>query len=216
MNNTQERERRSKLMKKISELNNKNPEYHKILSDSAKKTSSRPDILAIRSNNLKKWRENNPEDFAKIVEILKISAPKNPTWFSKPEKILFLLVNKIEGFNFKFNQVVKSNNFDWLSKRKQIDMADKNKNIYIEFDGPTHFNCWGNEAKFAEVKRRDYLLNNYMIENQFMIIRISYDQFIDKRKKGGFFKPECVIKLIELLNTYTVGVFTIGDKYGQY
>lgn len=143
-----------------------------------------------------------------------IASDKKLTWFSKPEKMLFAYLVALPEFDFRFNQVVISKTFDWNSKRKQVDMADKSKNIYVEYDGPFHFMPCGNEARLLETKKRDDLLNKYIEDNKFIIIRISYDQFNDRKKiKNSFFNEECLVELNKILNEKIPGVYKIGNKY---
>lgn len=216
MSNSEERKRRSNLLKELQPLLN-TPEAKQKMSDSAKKTSARPDIQQQRSERLANWRKENPEDFKiKCTEKMLAAKPKKITWFSKPEKLLFEYLKSIPGFNFRFNQIIKSYLFNWKSKRKQIDMADKKSNIYVEFDGPTHFKSMGREEALLEVKRRDALLEEHIKNNNLILIRISYDQFKDKRKNGGIFKEDCLIKINKILNDKIPGIYKIGIYYEQH
>ena len=213
LNNTDERIRRSELMKEMRKTLYDDSEVLKKISDAAKETAARPEIIEQRAANLKKWRDNNPEDFkTKCTDKMLQAKPDKINWFSKPEKMLYQLLLKLSDFNFKFNQVIKSSIFDWKSKRKQIDMADKNKGIYVEFDGPWHFIPMGNEEKFKEAVRRDRLLEQHIKDNNLILIRISYDQFHDSRK-NPYFYDECIEKLFTIINSNNPGIFKIGNKY---
>jgi hypothetical protein len=218
MANPEERKRRSKLMSHLQETVLATPENRALLSISAKKTSERPEILAQRSSNLQRWRDENPEDFKeKCTDKMLAAKPQETVWFSKPEKMLYAFLLGLPDFQFKFNQVIKSSNFDWRSQRKQVDMADKAKKTYVEFDGPFHFKLFSKTGrdKLAETKRRDGLLDGYMIEHELVLVRISYDQFHDN-KTNPYFKPECLNALTQIIRTGNPGVFKIGEMYEQY
>lgn len=216
MNNPAERDRRSKLMKEIVEEKKKDPDYIILLSENAKKTSARPEIIAQRTAQLQNWRIENPYEFnIRCLEPFLAAKPTDPTWFSKPEKMLFQYVVNMSEYSFSFNQVVKSDKFYWRSKRKQIDIADKNKNIYIEYDGPFHFHVYLGEAKLEETKKRDECLNQFILENNYILIRISYDQFHDSRK-NPYFEEECLNQLCKILKNNKSGIYKIGKYYGKY
>ncbi len=196
-------------MSEIQVILNQDPEYKKKLSDTAIKTSSRPEILEQRTLKLQQWRDEHPEDFYN-----KCIKKMHNTWHSKPEKILFQLLLKIDDFNFKRNQCIKSDFFDWKSQRKQIDIADKQKRIYIEYDGLLHFENIFGEEHLLKIKYRDYLLEKYISKHHWTLIRISDDQFIDKTVvKNSKFKPECISKLIEILQAQIPGIYKIGKRY---
>lgn len=219
MANPEERKRRSENMLQLLDTVLATPENRALLSEAAKKTSARPEILEQRSQQLAKWRQEHPDDFKeKCTDKMLAAKPEKPTWFSKPEKMLYAFVQTLPGFNFRFNQVVKSGSFDWQSQRKQVDIADKSKGIFVEFDGPFHFKLFSEASreKLIEVQRRDRLLDGYMIDKGLVLIRVSYDQFHDSRIEGkAYFKQECLDKLQSILETNQPGVYKIGDKYNE-
>jgi len=206
MSDPDERERRSKLMIEINNVQKQNPEYIKSLSERAKKTSARPDIIEKRSAQLKRWRDNNPEEFKSQCTDHML------TYKSKPEKILLnIITNKYDGF--KGNQFIIDDMFLQTSKakRKQVDIANIKEKILIEFDGHFHFK---NVEKFNNLeisKLRDSLLNEYASKNDYTLIRISHDQFIYKNKNE--FKPECLEQLFKLIDEKIPGVYKIGELY---
>lgn len=222
MNNPDERARHSQQMKSLYDEKKLGTSEMKIIfSETAKKTSTRQEIIQARSKQLQQWRAENPEEFkTKCTDKMLAAKPLKPTWFSKPEKLLFTIVYDLQNFNFKFNQIVKSNLFNWKSKRKQIDIADKQCGIYIEFDGPFHFKAYNQLDKLLEIQRRDKLLEEHIIQQKLLLIRISYDQFQDKKKNGGYFNKECLNQLFELIEMrkkeQLYGVFKIGEEYGKY
>lgn len=201
-----ERERRSKMMFRLNECQNKNPEFIKKISDTAKKTSARPDIIAKRSAQLKKWRDENPEDFYN-----KCTKKMHNCWQSKPEKILFNVLLGQVGFCFKHGQCVKSDFFDWKSKRKNVDIVDKSARIYIEFDGIYHFEPIRGGDVLKNVQHRDKMLDKHIERHVWTLIRVSDDQFCYKSER---FSDECIKALLDIVNQKQRGVFKIGKRYG--
>ena len=203
MSNPKERARRSEQMA----ANNKTLAARELSRNTAKKTSARPEILQARAKRLASWRENNFEEFyEKCIKTM------HATWHSKPELALFELLKNYSGYNFKLNQVVKSDNFETKSKRKQIDIADKDARFYVEFDGIIHFES---RVKGIEIlnqtKKRDKTLDAHINDNQWTLVRISYDQF--SYKDGGKFSEDCLKRLFDLLCKPTPGVHYIGASY---
>lgn len=211
----EEIERRSRVMTQV----NQSDMMRQKASETAKKTSARPEIQEARSKQLANWRDNNPEDFYNKCIINMLSS-----WHSVPEKELFNIVSKIEGFNFKYNQIVQSPSFISKTKRKQVDLADKKKQIYIEFDGVLHFEKRFQDPEiFKTIKEKDKSFNDYILNHNYLLIRISYDQFIystkmiDKVKHdASYFKQECLDQLIKILNDGIPGIYKIGEAYGKY
>jgi len=202
MSNPEERKRRSKAMAILDRT-----EYmRKKASETAIKTSARKDIQEKRAAQLKRWRDNNPEIFYEKC----VSKMLN-TWHSKPETILFEAVLNYNDYVFKRNQIVKSEIFPTKSKRKQIDIGDKSKRVYIEFDGQLHFK----ETQLKQLERvqlKDGLLDKHIIKHGWTLIRVSYDQFSYRKRDFGF-KKECLEKVFEILDNPTPGVHTIGEAY---
>ena len=57
----------------------------------------------------------------------------------------------------------------------------------------------------------------WIIENGYVLIRISQDQYIDRNKiEKSFFKPECLDRLCEILDKGEPGVHKIGKLYDQH
>lgn len=207
-----ERKRRSNQMKLLNDKQQSDSEFKKIVSETAKKTSSRKDILEKRSEQLKKWRDENPEEFFQ-----KCIRKMLTTFHTKPEKKLYEFLTSLNDFNFKYNQFVFSNEFFSKLKRKQIDLCDHNLNIYIEFDGILHFQPKRGQLFFENVKLRDDQLDSYIIKNNYILIRVSYDQFISKQHLSKcYFKQECLDNIIKVLNNKIPGIYRIGEAYGKY
>ena len=109
------------------------------------------------------------------------------------------------------NQVVKSELFITKSKRKQVDIGDKSKRVYVEFDGPLHFIQTGLK-QLENVQEKDKLLDEHIIKHEWTLIRVSYDQFSYRKSDYGFNK-ECIKKLFEILDNPISGVHKIGKNY---
>jgi hypothetical protein len=214
LDNPQERERRSKLMGEINQTDHMRQKS----SDAAIKTSARPEILESRTKQLEKWRKEHPEDFYE-----KCIKPMITAWQSKPEKLLFEFASSISDYHFERNVFIKSNSFTSLSKRRQMDIVDKQKRIYIEFDGIIHFDDIFGEDILKRNNVKDIEVENYISKHNWILIRVSYDQFIYKTKMinkikqdKSYFKQECLDKLLEILNNKIPGVYKIGEAYGQH
>lgn len=206
------------MMKLLNDKQQSDPVFKKIVSDTAKLTSSRPEILEKRTYQLKKWRDNNPELFKNICIYSMLNS-----WQSKPEKKLFEFVKLLDGFDFKKNQRIKSKLFVSSTKEKQIDIADKSKRIYIEFDGIFHFKDIFKKNVLLDINIKDKLLDEHIFNHNWTLIRVSYDQFIYKTKiinkikiDSSYFKQECLDEIIRLLQNNIPGVYKIGAAYGKY
>lgn len=213
-NNLEESARRAQVMTKI----NQSDVMRKKASDTAKNTSARPEIQIQRARQLKKWRDENPEEFYEKCVSKMINS-----WHSKPEIILFKYVSNINGFCFKRNQRVKSEIFLSSTKEKQVDMCDKEKRIYIEFDGALHFLPKFGIDALMKIQNYDKLLDAHISNHNWLLIRISYDQFIYSTKSinkvkhdASYFKQECLDKIVKILNNKIPGIYKIGDAYGQH
>lgn len=211
LTNPKEIKRRSELM---SEINQTDLMKQKA-SETAIKTSARPEIIEQRTLQLKEWRKENPEDFYE-----KCVKPMINSFQSKPELKLFEFISLLDGFSFKRNQFVNSLLINNKSHNKQIDIGDKNKRIYIEFDGVLHFFPKFGEDHLINIKEKDSQLNQHIINHNWTLIRISYDQFVNKTNvvnkvkiDTSFFKKECLDEIIELLNANKHGVYKIGEAY---
>ena len=211
MNNPEDRARRAKVMTKV----NQSSVMRKKASDTAKITSARKDIQEKRSFQLKRWRSSNQEDFYNKCTKRMINA-----FQSKPEKKLLEFLKSIDGFDFQNNQFITSALISTKTNRKQVDIADVNKKIYIEFDGVLHFLPKRGETLLNSIKMKDAQLDRYILENNYIIIRVSYDQFVDKSKTtdhvkydASYFKPECLEKIKIILSEAKPGIYKIGKAY---
>jgi hypothetical protein len=211
MSNPVERQRRSNLIKEIVEENLKDPNYLIFLSENAKKTSSRPEILEQRSVQLKNWRDNNPGEFYE-----KCTKKLIKSFNSKPERKLFEFLKSIDDFSFTRNHFIEIQNIENISHKKQIDIGDKYKNIFIEFDGVYHFEPIFGEEKLQKTQTLDKSLEDHILKQNWILIRVADDQYIDKNKyEKSSFKKECLDKIKELLNVHNSGIYKIGERYAE-
>ena len=217
MSDPLERKRRSELMTKLNNKQQSDPEFQKKVSETAKRTSSRKDILEKRSQRLKKWRDENPDVFYK-----KCTKKIFASFQSKPEKKLTTFLKSLGDFKFKRNGFLRSNEFTSKSKRRQIDIYDKENKIYVEYDGVHHFDVCFSEEILKSNQQKDSEINQYMINRNWTLIRVSYDQFVystktlDKVKRdASYFKPECLEEIKRILAENKPGIYKIGEKYKQ-
>jgi hypothetical protein len=200
-----DRKRRSKIMTTV----NKSDIMRKKASDTAKKTSARRDIQLQRVARIHAWQKANPEEHYKkcILNML-------DSWHSKPENELFNMLKERSKYNFKQNQFLKSNTFITNTKRKQIDIADHGNRMYIEFDGVFHFKqtTLRQLGSLETTQLKDKLLDDFIIDNGFTLIRVSFDQFSYKKSDYGFSK-KCIDRIFEILEQQISGVYYIGEAY---
>lgn len=168
MSNSEERRRRADVLGAL----NKTEKFRSRASQTALETSSRIEILLARSERLRQWRAENPQAFYE-----KCTSKMVKMQSSRGEKELLGKVRSIfPHLAFKGSQVVYRTAFTSLSKRRQIDISDKEHNIAIEFDGPIHFKNIPSWNQLEEVQKRDAEVNS-VLSKEFLLIRVSYDQW---------------------------------------
>jgi hypothetical protein len=209
LSNPVERMRRSEMMTKLNDRQQSDPSFKELVSKTAQLTSARPEIMEARAKRLKNWRENNSEDFYE-----KCIKKMITTFQSKPEKKLFEFVSSLDGFNFKRNQFMKSINFSSVSNKRQIDIFDKEKRIYIEYDGHIHFKDIFGIDVLQKNKIKDNEIEHHISNHGWTLIRISYDQYVDRNKiEKSYFKQGCLDRIVEILNNRVPGIYKIGAAY---
>lgn len=203
MNSDSAREARRKNLSKL----NKTDEFRERSSKTAKKTSSRKNVLQKRSEQLKEWRENNPDEFYEKCTSVMINS-----WKSKPELALFEIVkNKYPDFK-KNQQLRRVNKFkSTQSGKRQIDIMSLDDKIIIEFDGVHHFKDMHGKDVLEKNKSKDKELNSVMIAEGWTVIRVAYDQY--SYKSGEGFNPEIISKICDLINHKERGLFLLGKAY---
>ena len=186
MSNDAERMRRSALLGEL----NKTKEFREKSSVTAKKTSSRRDIQLSRAERLRDWRNREPEKFQKIIEISLQSR------ISRPEKKIYEICAEYLGEENLTRQLqIKHSKVPTKSHHARVDIACKEKKIMIEFDGPFHFKPITGEEDLIHRIKRDNAVEEYAIENGWLLVRVSYEFY--KKKK---FEEEFVNSFIDALN----------------
>lgn len=205
MASPEDRKRRAKVMGDV----NRSDIMRKKSSDTAKKTSARRDIQLERAARIHVWQKNNPQEFYDKC----ISKALN-CWNSKPESLLYKIIVARTDYNFRRHQRVKSEYFISTTKEKEVDIGDKSKRVYIEFDGPLHFKDT-TLHKLDIIHTKDKLLDDHITRHGWVLIRVGSDQFSYRKSDYGF-KKECIDKIFGILDSPTPGVHYIGEVYDEY
>ena len=187
---------------------NRTEEARRRSSDTAMRTSSRPDVLARRTANIRRWREENGELFHEKCVVKMINR-----FQSVPEKFLFGLISELFPGRFKRGQQVRRvGKFTTVkSGTRQVDILDLEGKVVVEFDGPRHFRSFGRHDQLELRMQADRELNSVLVEDGFLVIRVSYDQFTYRR--GGAFREECVRTIQEAISAVKLGLIQIGEAY---
>ena len=197
MNNEVERSRRSQQLAK----NNRTLESRERSSRTARITSSRPEILQNRSENLRRWRDENPEKFELIVTRLLT------TRISRPEKVLHDL---LKDFDLRRQVTVQHDSSPTTTKKLRVDLGCLKRKILIEFDGPFHFKPIMGLDRLEYRRRRDKSLENYAVENEMTLIRIAQSEWIK-----GRFRDSCMKEVIAILENPIPGIYYFGEEYAD-
>lgn len=203
MNSDSAREARRQNLSSL----NRTDEFRERSSRVAKKTSSRKDILQKRSNQLKEWRKNNPDEFYEKCTSVMINS-----WKSKPELALFEIVKSNYPAFKKNQQLRRVNKFKTTkSGKRQIDIMSLDNKIIIEFDGVHHFKNIHGKDVLEKNKSKDKELNSVMVTEGWTVIRVSYDQY--SYKSGEGFKSGVISRICELIESKERGLFLLGEAY---
>lgn len=174
-------------------------------SETAKETSSKPEILEARAQNLRAWRAREPEAFQEIIR-------KLTSFQSKPEKWTreFLQANFPE-YDFRGNQMLISHEHfsEMKTNRRQIDILSRDKKIIVEVDGPFHFKEINGWVALDEAKRKDDALNMGAIAMGYAVIRIAMDQW----HASGELKEDCQLWLLDKVRNAAPGLYRRGKWY---
>lgn len=200
--NQSELNRRSRLLSSL----NKRDDFREKASITAKKTSSRKDILEKRSQQLKIWRDNNPVEFQeKCIDKMH----KHRT--SRPEKyVLNFLQQHNPEFEFVGNQKIFDDKFTTKSHFRQVDIISWKNKIIVEIDGFLHFNNIVQWDILEVIKSKDEEFNQIVIENGYHLVRISYDQWLN----NGELIDSAKEKLLQLImQVPDFGLYCLGEKY---
>lgn len=211
-------ERRSKLLGEL----NKTESFRKRASETAIKTSSKKEIQVQRAERLKKWREENPDKFKNECWSKMIKADKK--WKkTKPELFMIGWLNKKYGDLFDWGKMLRSKLFmqNGKSDRKQIDFRSKDRNIFIEIDGPFHFDNLSRQQEVESstiveainrTKQRDNILEKIVKDKNKTLIRVGYGTWCNST---GRVDEKVLDKISEIVDSGVRGIFKIGEIYGE-
>lgn len=217
MNNEDERKRRGNLLGSL----NKTKLFKDKASETARITSARKDIQENRSRQLKNWRDNNPEDFRQLCTNKMLSSHK--FWKkTKPEVFLASWLDDKYHDMFEYGKMLRSKEFLDCGKsdRKQVDFRSKDRTIFIEIDGPFHFEKFNGKETSSEqietaikrTKKRDEILEGIFEVKNKILIRIGYGSW---NNNSGKIDDEVLEKTAKIINEKFAGVFKLGDIYGK-
>lgn len=204
MANPVERVRRSRQLATLNKTN----EFRARASKTAKRTSMREDVIADRSAQLKKWRDENQDEFYD-----KCISKMIGSYHSKPEIALFAILSAQFTF-LKNNQRLYSALFKSVkTSRRQLDIASKEHLIAIEYDGPYHFRQLHKTYDLNGTKLKDIELNTILPQLGWVLIRISHDQW--SYRSGEGFKDACIKQVVHLIEQAVPGCYKVGDAYNS-
>lgn len=218
LSSPEEKNRRSKLLGEL----NKTPAFRKRASEAAIKTSARKDIQEQRAARLKEWRKDNPEEFRTRCWEKMLKAPKQ--WKkTKPEKWMQRWLQKEYPNTFEWGKMLRSKTFKESGKsdRKQIDFCSKARDIYIEIDGPFHFENMTrkkniNSPIISEAIEktiiRDRATEEVIKNRNKCLIRIGYSCWANST---GRVNQKTLDKLKELIDNNLTGIYKLGEEYGE-
>ncbi len=187
---------------------NRTEEFRRRSSDTAARTSARPEVIICRTATIRRWREENRELFHQKCVIKMINR-----FQSVPERFLFGLITELFPGRFKRGQQVRRvGKFTTVkSGTRQVDILDLDNKVVVEFDGPRHFRSFGKNDCLDVRMQADRELNAVLVEDGFLVIRISCDQFT--YRCGGSFQRECVRTMQEAISAGKRGLIQIGVAY---
>jgi len=183
---------------------NRTPEARAKSSETAKKTSARPDIQKQRAERLARWRQENPEKFIAIMEkgCRAVKRSKAEEWLEK---------NVLLELGFRRNVRVRCG-----QNRKQCDFV--RKDFWVEVDG-----CWHFGVKFSrntssrydvnKVHVRDVMLNKEAERRGLTLVRLGLDCW---RGNGHrILRDEWLELLLRMISSPSPGVYLFGKCYEQ-
>lgn len=199
MSDLSERARRASVLGAL----NKRQDFRDRSSKAAKITSARPEVIANRTEQLRRWRCDHPEEFqAALEKALKMSS-------SRPEKLLLELCREILGNDTTAQLQIQHPLIPTKSHRARVDIANKALKVLVEFDGPFHFKPILGEERLMLRKARDKGVERYAVENGYVLIRVSYDTF-----NGKIFENR-VLDCLRNVSNMKSCVVKIGNLYSS-
>jgi len=205
VSNPQEIMRRQELSKTTITAWAVSKEGRRKSSETAIKTSARPEIQKVRATVLKRWRDENPEEFYQ-----KSIVAMHTVFVSKPQVRLSEECKKIDD-GFKHNQQIKNLEFTNKTHRRQLDVLHAEKKIVVEFDGPVHFKKFRKNQDLEKTKRHDEEMNEVLSRIGYAVVRISYEDYDHRR--GGSFSARALNVIRSLVEKQNPGIYKIGGAY---
>ena len=217
LSSPEERERRSKMLGSL----NKTKLFREKASSTAIKTSARKEIQKQRSERLKKWRVQNPDKFRDIWKNMTKSRKK---WKkSKPEIFLVSWLDKKYPDIFEWGKMIRSKEFlkNGKSDRKQVDFRSKDRSIFIEIDGPFHFENLSREKQLnsddindaiSKTINRDEMLEKIILDKSKTLIRIGYGCW---QNRSGIIKEQVLLKVSQIIEQKLIGIYKLGECYDE-
>ncbi len=89
----------------------------------------------------------------------------------------------LETLNIEYIRQMKFDGCKGIRNRLPFDFYLPNLNICIEYDGEQHFfnkEIWGGEKKLKKTQQNDQIKNQYCLDNNIKLIRIRYDEDVEK------------------------------------
>jgi len=169
-----------------------------VAAKTAKKTSARPEVLARRTEVLRRWRAAHPEEVARITELMMAGARRGRTRVSRFEERMAQICPYAERnvmFRTQSGQRIQID-FVWLK-------------VWLEVDGPHHFQPVYGEARFQQTLARDQLVCREAERRGLAFIRIALDCFTRK----GDLRSAYWRKICKEVSQPTPGLMLIGALY---
>lgn len=190
---------------------NKTENFRNKASITARKTSSRKDIIESRTNVLKKWREKNPEKIQEILEKgRKIGSLHR---ISREEDYLWNYVIDKEKFERSVTIICKE------ESKKEVDFVSKKEDIFIEVDGCWHFGMDFVKKKMTrynpdKIHKRDLMLIDEIEKRGNLLIRIDAGCFANSGIRRLKLEWEKIFNII--INKKNIsGIYLLGNFYLQ-
>lgn len=196
--------KRINIARRMAETTKKTPERSKIYSDTARRTSARPEIQEARAEQLRAWRERTPGWYENIRDKFIGNGSKK----TKQERWL------CEYLGWEGTFLPCQGGSD-----KQVDLASPDLSVIIEIDGYYHF--FENpgydprrkrQRTLKDVQDRDELLIGEVLRRGITLIRISNECF---QHSTGRMRLAWIPTLDRLLKTPAPGVWCLGKLYGS-
>ena len=223
LNNPEERKRRSELLGAL----NKTELFREKASKTAIRTSKDPEIVKQRTENLRKWRRQNPEIFREKCTTPMLKKLSEGPKKTKAEHYLGdWLKQHIKEKEFRYGGQLRSKEYETLNKsgRKQIDFVSLDRTVFIELDGPFHFEEFDGrqDVKLFEKRKvveniqktikKDKITEELIRKKEKCLIRISYENWNQK----GRIDDEVLEQIKTIIEERKKGIFYFGKAYKKH